>query len=77
MLSSSANPSSLQPSSAFLSSLVTSPPPLAPVPALRREDYITDCGIAIISRWRNDPSHPEHLVRLAHIYEDGDDPEMY
>lgn len=44
------------------------------LPPLPREEYITDEGSAIIGRWRNDPLHPPHLVRLAHTYEDEDDP---
>lgn len=40
-----------------------------------RPEYVSDGAIAIIGHWRDDPMHPEHLVRLAHIYEDEDDPE--
>jgi hypothetical protein len=40
---------------------------------LRREEYDTNCGIAIIGHWMHN-THLEHLIRLAHIYEDEDDP---
>ena len=40
-----------------------------------REEYVTDEGIAIIGKWRRDPAHPPHLIRLSHIYEDEDDPQ--
>lgn len=51
-----------------------SPSPLLALPALCRDEYITEEGIAIICRWKADPRHPEHLVRLAHIYEEDDNP---
>ena len=45
------------------------------LPPLPRGEYFTNAGSAIIGHWRNNPAHPEHLVRLAHMYEDEDDPE--
>ena len=42
------------------------------LPPLPREEYFSDEGNAIIGAWRADPTHPQHLVRLAHLYEDED-----
>ena len=44
------------------------------LPSLPSEEYINDCARAIIAHWQADPSHPEHLVQLAEIYEWKDDP---
>jgi hypothetical protein len=37
-----------------------------------RPSYDTDEAVAIIAKWKHTSSHPEHLLRLAHMYEDDD-----
>ena len=49
----------------------SSPPSLRP---LLRQEYCNDHAIAIVGRYERHPTHPSHLIRLAHLYEDEDEP---
>lgn len=43
-------------------------------PSTPRVIYSSDTARALIARWHKNPIHYDHLIRLANLYEDEEDP---